>query len=77
MSSGRISMTASALRQRRSRARKRNGELVVSAIVKPAAIETLIEVGRLPAWSADDRAAIARAIEGLLDDLETVTFTQM
>lgn len=66
--------SAAAARKRRERERKRSGIILTRPIeVTPCAVETLIEAGFLPAWSSDDPAAVARAVETLLSRFEGVT----
>jgi hypothetical protein len=61
-------MNSVADRVREHRARKRIGALRTTLTVQPHHVEALIEARYLAAWSADDKAAVAAAVQRVLDD---------
>lgn len=63
-------MTASE-RQRRRRARKRDGEIVVRLTVKRQTRDVLTEARWLGDWDEDDPDALRRALQMLIDNLHT------
>ena len=70
-------MSTNAERMRAMRRRRKAGAQRVTIDVLPALSEHLIELGWLKAWDAEDRAAVAAAIEAFHRDalrhVETVT----
>jgi hypothetical protein len=60
-------MTAAGDRQKRLRARQRNGEVVVSVTVTNEIIAALIDLGWLLEHESEDRKHIGAAIRKLLD----------
>jgi hypothetical protein len=56
-------------RDARRRERKRLGRFIVPVETDYATADALVEAGFLPQWDAEDRKAIGRAIERLLDAL--------
>ena len=60
-----------AARQRRYQARRRNDSILLSVERQRFSfVEALVEAGRLPQWSEDDREAINEAVDTLLADWE-------
>lgn len=62
-------MTAAGERQKRLRARQRNGEVVVPVTVTNEIIATLIDLGWLTERESEDRRQIGCAIRQILSDL--------
>jgi hypothetical protein len=74
----RSAMTApspAALRMRRSRERRRQGDVMVSLKVGPNMTAALVDLGWLPASDRVDKDTIARALAGLIDHAITMRLT--
>jgi hypothetical protein len=55
-----------AARARRARGRRKAGVIMIAIEIDAALVEDLISAGLLPAWSGNDRAAIAVAVARFL-----------
>ena len=66
---------AARLRQRRRRARLREGTLRVTIDVSRELLDVLVEVGRLAAWDEQDAAAVQAAVQQHLDSTRVGTVT--
>lgn len=64
---------AAADRQRRRRARKQAGEIVVEVLVSRRARDVLVDARWLGTWDEDEPEAIREAVQRLIDGLQTVT----
>lgn len=60
-------------RQRRKRERQRDGTIVVSVEVPRRSRDVLVEARWLPEWSEDDKAAVAEAMQILVNGLQPVS----
>ena len=59
--------SSAALRMRRSRDRRRQGDAIVSLELKPKVTADLVDLGWLPARDCGDKDALARALTGLIE----------
>jgi hypothetical protein len=59
--------SSAALRMRRSRERRRQGDMVVSLAVGPSATADLVDLGWLPAPDRGDKDELTRALTELLE----------
>lgn len=57
-------------RQRRKRERERDGTIVVSVEVPRRSRDVLVEARWLPEWNEDDKAAVAEAVQILVNGLQ-------
>jgi hypothetical protein len=60
------SSTASAVRKRAYRERRKAGGFIARICIDPPIVELLIEAQFLPAWDSGDRAAVERALRDYL-----------
>jgi hypothetical protein len=73
--SGMTAPSPGALRMRRSRERRRQGDVMVRLEVSPSATADLVALGWLPAPDRVDKDALARALVGLIDRALTMYVT--
>jgi hypothetical protein len=73
--SGMTAPAASTLRMRRSRERRRQGDVIVKLEIGPNMTTDLVALGWLPAPDRVDKDAIARALGGLIDRAITMRVT--
>jgi hypothetical protein len=73
--SGRTAPSPGALRMRRARERRRQGDVMVSLKVGPNMTADLAELGWLPAPDRVDKDTIAHALDGLIDHAITMRVT--